>query len=204
MSLFLNSKLSASINKALSFDDNLKNKLFSHSGKSMAIYIKGIDYYLLLDIGMVDVVASIANERCNYDASVSSSPMQFKRLLASNFDLSAASGVTIEISGDSDFAATVLYVMRNIEIDWYNIFSGKAQLPFFLASTAIDYSSKIFHYASGNASKNIVEYLQEEACLLPQQHQLDSFCDEVTRLRDDTQLIAAKISILAQQLDKDE
>jgi ubiquinone biosynthesis protein UbiJ len=193
--------LETAVNKYLSLDPEIASQLTSLHGRVIGIDLSGtgITLFFIPDQnGQLQVLSQYEGQP---DCLISAAPLNLLRSsIADNTDSTFSGDVHIE--GSSALAQEFTSLLKRIDIDWEeqlsrltgdilahqignNLRAGSSWLSRNLDSTGL----------------NVQEYLQEEARLLPGALELENFYQDVDRLRDDVERLAARIQRLKQKQD---
>ncbi|NNJ90507.1 MAG: sterol-binding protein, partial [Gammaproteobacteria bacterium] len=176
-------------------------QLTSLHGKVLGIDLSGtaITLFFIPDQnGQLQVLSQYEGQP---DCLISGAPLNLLRSSIANNTDSTFSG-DVHIEGSAALAQEFTSILKRIDIDWEeqlsritgdilahqignNLRAGSSWLSRNLDSTGL----------------NFQEYLQEEARVLPGALELENFYQDVDRLRDDVERLAARIQRLLQKQD---
>jgi ubiquinone biosynthesis protein UbiJ len=195
--------LEEACNAVLRMDPYTRSRLARLSGKSIALELRGLG----LRIGLlpqqdghlrVQVPASDA-----VDATLAGSPLD---LLAASDDAEASRQLfagQVQISGDSGLGQGFGRILAGLDIDW------EEQLSRVLGDVAAHDLGRVARAAARYgreqrtaAASTLGEYLSEEARLTPPAAELQAFCDDVDRLHEDSDRLAARLALLRQRIER--
>lgn len=103
----------------------------------------------------------------------------------------------VRIDGDTGLAQRFADALGALDIDWEEQLSRlTGDLAAHEIGRAVRAAGGEFRRLRENAGDSLSEYLTEEARLLPHPVEIEAFLDDVDRLRDDLERLAARIAIL--------
>lgn len=181
------------LNKALSLDPFIPDKLAPLLGKNIAIVVKplNIEFYMFFNATGINITATKPE---NIAAEIISSPIGFIKL--SWLPASKARSLfndEVVINGDLALGQEVKKLFDELDIDWEGYlaqFTGDivAHQIGNLWRRGRDFKNKI----SESFKTNVSEYIQYEANLLPPRSEIEDFYTDVDRLVDDVERIEIK------------
>lgn len=119
--------LENTFNHLLASDDQSKQRLVAHRGKSVGFHVKaagqGNGLTLIAVINSEGLNIRAGSDR-HADCSISGTPIALIRYLnATQVNPSTNHSLGIEIDGDLEFAREISSVFRSLDVDWEEIFS---------------------------------------------------------------------------------
>lgn len=106
-------------------------------------------------------------------------------------------GGAVEIRGDTEIGQAFQDILAGVELDWEEQMSRLTGDVFAHQTGKLVRNGR--HYlglTQATVEQNLSEYLQEEARLLPAGIEMQHFLDDVDRLRNDTERLAARVTRL--------
>jgi ubiquinone biosynthesis protein UbiJ len=183
--------LTTAINKVLSLDPESADKLKKLDGKIIQFEISKPDFIIFLQFN--NTGAHLLHKHTEQvDITV-------KGTAANLIKLSQQAGLNlydsnVKIIGDMGLADEIRKILSQLELDWEG---GLAEYTGDEAAHHIGQIArsglKWLKTARENLHQDIKEYAQEEIRVLPTRLEMDHFTTEVTRLRNDTERMEARI-----------
>jgi len=106
----------------------------------------------------------------------------------------------IEINGDAETAQTFSRLLRQADLDWEELLSR------YIGDVAAHQIGSLARgfmrwgkNAAGRFGQDMAEYLVYESAMLPPRHEVESFLDEVDRLKSDVDRLAARLQRISTQ-----
>ena len=193
------------LNQLLGQDPETGRKLAALHGRTIRIDLRGTG--LVLNFvpgrdGRLQVLGGIEGEP---DCVLSGSPLDLVRAGDSSEGVKQLFSGRLTIEGDTQVAHRFSEALGGLDIDWEE---QLARLTGDIAAHEIGRGVRMLLREGariGSSSReNLSEYLTEEARLLPHRFELEEFIDEVDRLRDDSERLAARIALLERTRNGDE
>ncbi|WP_290652900.1 SCP2 sterol-binding domain-containing protein [Aquisalimonas sp.] len=111
-----------------------------------------------------------------------------------------AAGGRLRFDGDPAVAQQARRFFRELDLDWEEALAGYVgDAPAHRLGRAVRGISDWLRHSATAAGEGLAEYLTEEQRQLPSRLEVDAFLDDVDRLREDTDRLAARIKRLEQQ-----
>ena len=193
--------LEEAINRGIALDPVAADKLARLHGRVIAIEIAGpnLRFYLIPGPAQLQVLSQYEGEP---DCLMRGSPLALARM-----DASGEKGAEqlfsgrVEIEGDTELGHRFGAILSELDIDWeeqlsritgdviaHEIGNGVRAIA--------DFGRRTFD-ALG---KDVKEYMQEEARLLPEGQEIQEFLNSVDTLRDDVERMEARVSRLGEEI----
>ncbi len=193
--------LQQAINKAMALDDSMSAKLRLLEGKIIQIIIVPlrVHFFIAFSAGEIVLKEQVSSSP---DTVIESSPLGLIRL--SLLPVSKARSLfhdEIKLSGDIELGQQVKKLFDNFDMDWEGHlahFTGDVvayQLGSFLRR-----GRAFTHDISRSLCLNVTDYLHEELRAFPPEEEINDFYDDVDKLKDDTERLAAQINNLSTAL----
>jgi ubiquinone biosynthesis protein UbiJ len=194
--------LETAVNKYLSLDPEISNQLIPLHGKVIGIEFSGAGIRLFFIPDQKGRLQLLSQYEGQPDCFISGSPLSLLRSSISDNTDSTFSG-DVQIKGSSALAQEFTSILKRIDIDWEEQLSHVT--GDIVAHQVGNSFRNTFSWLNRNLDStvlNLQEYLQEEARLLPGALELENFYQEVDRLRDDAERLAARMRRLQQKQDR--
>lgn len=181
-------------NQLLKRDPVTLDKLSQLSGKVIAIECSfpELTLYLLPNADGIQIQSVLNN---NPDATLSGSLTDFIQLLTAEDKSTAMFGKTINISGDSSLATRFQEIMADARIDWEAMLGDIiGDLPAHQLALYLAWKANWYKNTGSSFMHSFDEYVKEEARLVPTRPEADAFYQEIERLQERADRLAAKIA----------
>lgn len=189
------------INGLIRLDANSATRLANYHGRVIAIEILGIGltlYFVPQHDGQLQLLGSIEGKP---DCILSGAPLDLMRSGDSSQGAAQLFAGRVSIHGDSELAHRFGEILGGLDIDW------EEQLSRLVGDVAAHevgvHARRLGRWASASGqtlSRDLAEYLTEEARLLPTRYECEEFLAGVDQLRDDAERLAARIARLQKRL----
>jgi len=189
--------LERGLNQVIGQDPEARRKLAGLHGRVIRIDLRGAGVTLNFvpgHDGRLQVLGSVEGEP---DCVLSGSPLDLMRAGDSSEGARQLFSGRVTIEGDSHTAHRFSESLAGLDVDW------EEQLSRLTGDIAAHEIGRGVRLLLGEAARigrsgreNLSEYLTEEAQLLPHRFEVEEFLDEVDRLRDDCERLAARIALL--------
>ena len=189
-------QLSATLSKLPANDPELLAELSNLQDRCLAIKVLGLEQTIYIRIEL-DAVVLTQEPPANIDVQIEGAPMALLGLLFAKDAMQSAQSSGIKIQGDLRTARQFSETMANLEIDWEDIL---AQYVGDFPALQLGRAMKGFWgwrkrvHESWQAAAT--EYMQEEARSLPTRVEVERFLDDVDKLRDAVERLAARMARL--------
>jgi ubiquinone biosynthesis protein UbiJ len=189
-----NKTLSAAINHLLAAESWARDKLRPHAGKTVIIRVASLELSFVIEAGGLVATAG------NTDASL---PPTLEVTLAPASLMAALRGEesalkSAEIRGDAEFAAAVLFLVKNLrwdfEEDLSRVVGDIAAHRLVADATALLAWER---EARARLAASVGEYLTDEGEILAAPGSVNVFVAGVDRLRDDAARLEKRMQLLA-------
>jgi ubiquinone biosynthesis protein UbiJ len=181
------------LNTALAQDLETRQKLEQFNGRCIAINISDIGLIILAVFDQQKIKLSTSDDH-ESDLRITGSSLDLLKLGSDPDKLFSAA---IDIHGDVQFAKQLRDLLDGFDFDW------EQQLAKITGDTlAYPIAESLRNFASWaknshtSMQQNIAEYLKEEAQILPDQSQINSYLSDVDTLRADSDRIIARVERL--------
>jgi len=187
------------MNRALGLSPTTQNDLARLAGKKIKLEIRdiGLRCDLLIGTGKIHLL----EEQSDFtpDATICLTSWAAGKLAIDRFTAQTSRGLPsdIEISGDTDLARRFKSALDNMQIDWEEELAQRVGDVFAQPiTTNLRNLANWFRSTAETATQDIAEFLQHESRQLPLNDEAERFANDVDRLRDDTERLAARIEQL--------
>lgn len=194
----LEAAVATALNNYLRLDPVALQQLAHFNDKVIAIELQGtgLTFYLLPSRDRIDVMTAYAGEP---DTIISGTPLSLAELGFGDAHRTLFSG-DVTIRGDVETGQAFKRLLDKMEIDWEEHLSRltgdiAAHHLGDLVRGIRSWGKQALH-TLGN---NLAEYLQQESHALATDQDVAEFSNAVDRLRDDSERLQARISLLQQQ-----
>jgi len=191
--------LCGAIESALNFylrqDRQALDKCRALEGKVIAIdfVVPGALFYFLPHASGVQVLSHYEGQA---DTRLTGSPLGFARLTLDDREDALFTGA-VRIEGDTETGQKFQDLLAGTDWDW------EEQLSRLTGDVIAHQIGTLYRRAQHLASdsrrtleRDISEYLQEEACLLPTRDEVESFLEQIDLIRSDTDRLSARMQRL--------
>ena len=190
------STLEKAINSYIQLDEASKNNLEMLSGKVLKLTLSGLDctFFMVFSEKEIFLQTDCSGQP---DLEIAGPPLVLLRLFSDGENSDALFSDEIKISGDLVFAQRMKTFFAGIKIDWTYYWSK------IVGDVAANETER---FLLGNMERakslvsrlrgNMVEYVQEEAELLPSKNLAEDFFSSVDRFRDDVARLDQRIARL--------
>lgn len=186
----------AAINRYLSLDPSVFERLEAMEGKVIAIHIQGINQRLYLFPGG-DGMMVLADYDGEADTEISGSPFALARLGMAPNPADVLFSGDVQIMGDTRLGTQFKKILAGIAIDWEEL---AAQ---FMGDIAAHKVGNVFRgvqrwmrRSASHGAEDMGDYIKEEAGLSPSASEQDAFMRGVDALRDRSERLHARIERL--------
>ncbi|KAA6187427.1 sterol-binding protein [Thiohalocapsa marina] len=185
------------VNAVLGLDPEGAARLAAIQGRVLRLELAGFGTRVCVVPGKATLML-YGNYQAEPDCTVRGSAAALLGMaLAEHREDSVFSG-DVEISGDNALAQTLGEILQGLDIDWQELLSKAVGdvVAEGIARQARD-ADRWARRSADTLTRNLGEWLQEEARMLPARDELQGFLDAVDTLRDDTERLAARVDRLA-------
>ncbi len=195
--------LETAINQHIASDPGAKAKLAKLHGKIIAIEILGMGQTIYLAPGP-DLTQLLASYEGEADCILKATPFTLAHLRQPLSEGKTALPEDMQVSGDTELAAEFCTILRQIKVDW------EAYLTPYTGSLiagelgkAIDFAAYWRDHMISTLNQEVREFLQEDASMLPERHEIASFGNGVLQVEQRVEQLAARIEKLQKQKGSD-
>jgi ubiquinone biosynthesis protein UbiJ len=188
--------LEALLNRAVRLDPEARRRLQPLHGRVIKLELIGLDLhlYLIPDPGGIQLLSELEGEP---DCTLRGTPLDLAGMRDSRESADQLFSGAVQVEGDSGVAHQFGELLASLDIDWEEQLSHLtgdviAHEVGNLTRGFMHWGSRLTH----TFGLNLQEYLQEELRLLPGRYELESFLDDVDRLRDDAERLSARVARL--------
>jgi len=193
--------LEQSLNRVIGLDPLAGGRLARLHGRVVRIELGGGAVQLNFvpgHDGRLQILGGIEGEP---DCTLAGSPMDLMRASDKSKGAAQLFAGNVRIDGDTRIAQSFSETLAGLDIDWEEQLS---RLTGDIAAHEIGRGARaVLHEGTriGRSMRdNLSEYLTEEARLLPHRFEIEDFLSDVDGLRDDSERLAARISLLERRL----
>lgn len=190
--------LETALNRVLALDPESAPRLARLEGKVIALDLQGLNLSLYLFPGPGGVLVQ-SDYVGQADVTLRGTPLGLTRL-----SREGKPGPGAEVLGDTHVGREFNELIKRLDIDW------EEQLSRLVGDAAAHQTGRLVRGLTAwgrssldTLSRNLGEYLTRETRDLPPRQSLESFLDEVDRLRDDVERLEVRLSRLQSRLDTD-
>jgi len=192
--------LETAFNRYIELDPDGRKQLNRLAGKVISINITGLDQKLFIIPG-TNSVHIMSHYDGDVDTQLKGAPFSLLRMsLGKNSEQQLFSG-DVEISGDTETGQHFNRILNELDIDWEEHLSHITgdviahQLGYGFRQL-MDWGTK----AEDSIFKDTAEYLEEESQLVTTPYEINDFNQNVDKLRNDAERLAARITRLHDKL----
>lgn len=191
--------LEAAANRYIALDPEGASRIAGLHGRVILIEVVGFGTRLFVIPGTkgIQLYGDYAGEP---DCVLRGTPLALARMGVSRQKEDQFFSGEVQIGGDTHLAQAFGDLVGGLEVDW------EEQLSRFvgdgLAHEVGSQARSVGRWGRRTGeilSEDVKEYLQEEARLLPSRYEIQAFLDDVDRLRDDQERLAARIERLVKK-----
>jgi ubiquinone biosynthesis protein UbiJ len=189
--------LEAALNGYLGLDPVARERLAALHGRAVGMEVLGLGLTLYFIADQAGILQVYGRHEGEPDCWLRGAPLDLLRAGDRTAGADQLFGRRVVIEGDSALAQRFGAILAGVDIDWEEHLSrivgdvaahevGQA------ARAAQDFGTR----TGRTAERNLREYLQEEARLLPTRYEVKELLDAVDVLRDDVERLAARVDRL--------
>lgn len=193
---FVQSTLQTLINRYLSLDKEIEQKLKPLRGKILEIHIRKTPFHygFLFAKNNIEIIAP---EKITADASISGDLPTFLKLFRSS---SLANMSKLTITGDQAFSENAYHVLHDLDIDWEELLSHyTGDIIAHRVGQCVQGFQKWFQRGTDSFKTSLTEYLQEELRYFPSAAEIDDFMNEVDELQHSLERLTTRLSPYLQE-----
>jgi ubiquinone biosynthesis protein UbiJ len=200
----ISSTLAAALESALNLYVGQDPQALRHcaelEGKSIEIDIEGVGISLFLFPGS-DGVRVLSHYEGSVDTRLTGSPIGLARLALGSRENTLFEGA-VEIRGDTETGQAFQDILARTDWDWEEQLSRvTGDVVAHQAGRLVRGAKRLVDDSRATLEKDVSEYLQEEARMLPTRYELDCFLEDVDQLRSDVDRLNARVARLQHLLD---
>ena len=199
---FASASLETAIDAVLGLDPAAREALAALHGKVVGIEVRGlgITFFLAPDeAGRLQVLAEHAGEP---DCWLRGAPIDLARTGGGPAGARQLFSGHVQVEGDSALAHRFGTILAGLDVDWEEQLSRlTGDLVAHEVGNAARAAAALGRRTGQTVERNLREYVQEEARLVPTRYELEEFLAQVDRLRDDVERLAARLDRLAARAD---
>jgi ubiquinone biosynthesis protein UbiJ len=185
------------INAVIGLDPAAAGRLARLHGQVIAIHLTGIGLELNFVPGVDGRLQLLGRTEGEPDCRLSGSPLDLMRSGDKHHGPAQLFAGRVRIDGNVELAQAFGEIVGGLDIDWEEQLAQLTGDVFaHEIGTATRKAARWGRRSSAVLSQNLAEYLTEEARLVPHRFELDSFLDDVDRLRDDLARLEARVQRL--------
>ncbi len=190
--------LETAIDAVLGLDPAAREALAALHGKVVGVEVRGLGlaFFLAPDAaGRLQVLAAHEGEP---DCWLRGTPIDLARTGGGPAGARQLFSGQVRIEGDSALAHRFGTILAGLDVDWEEQLSRlTGDLVAHEVGSAARAAAALGRSASLAVERNLREYVQEEARLVPTRYEIEEFLAAVDRLRDDVERLAARVDRLA-------
>lgn len=196
MKQFLQSTLQVLINRYISLDMEIEQKLKPLRGKILEMQIQKTPFHygFLFTKNTIEVISA---DKITADATIRGDFFTFLKLFKS-FSVSDFS--QLSITGDQTFSENAYHLLQDLDIDWEELLSHyTGDVIAHKMGQCVQGFKKWFQRGAKSFETSLTEYLQEELRYFPSAAEMNDFMDEVDELKHDLDRLSLRVSSYLQE-----
>lgn len=189
------------LNGIIAMDPDASTKLERVSGRRVRVHLTAPEVVLELAFTTAGVtVSSGGTEEVAPDLTISGRLDDMIGLLRD----SGGGSSGLRFDGDPTVAQRLQGFFRELDVDWEEgLAHYLGDIPAHQVGRTLRGLGEWLRHGAASARDSLVEYLTEEQGALPTRAELEDFLADVDRLREDTDRLAARLSLLEQRRSRD-
>lgn len=191
MVYFLQATLQTLINRYISLDKEIEQKLKPLRGKILEINIQKTPFHygFLFTKNAIEIISA---DKIAADAVISGDLFTFLKL----FKSSSLSNISkLNITGDQVFSETAYHVLHDLDIDWEEVLSHyTGDVVAHTVGQCVEGLQKWFNRGAHSFKVSLTEYVQEELRYFPSVAEMNDFMDEVDELKHDLDRLSLRLA----------
>lgn len=192
--------LNRAVNAYLKADPESPRRLKKLAGKTIAVELQpfALTFFCCFNENGVDIKQDVLEEA---HAKITGTPLRLLGVMLTRTHRQQFFEEDVVITGNAEIAQEVVTLFDQIQIDWeehLSRFIGDA--PAYHFGKLLNSAGNWFCHADDTLSKNMDEYLHEEAKIAPPIPEVEDFCEDVDQLRMSSDRLEAKIHQLQTEL----
>ncbi|MCD6045266.1 MAG: hypothetical protein K0R48_429 [Gammaproteobacteria bacterium] len=191
MVYFFQATLQTLINRYISLDKEVEQKLKPLRGKILEINIQKTPFHygFLFTKNNIEVIAA---DKIAADAVISGDLLTFLKLFKSS---SLSNMSKLNITGDQVFSENAYHLLHDLDIDWEEILSHyTGDVVAHTVGRCVEGLQKWFNRGIHSFKVSLTEYVQEELRYFPSAAEVNDFMDEVDTLRHDVDRLSVRLT----------
>jgi ubiquinone biosynthesis accessory factor UbiJ len=190
------SALKTALNTLLQLDPASTQRLRKLQGKIVSVEL--LPFHYTLQIIVNDDSVHIQEEVIlESDITIRGTPLQMTALAFNQHRKQQFFAEDVIIEGDATLAQDVLHLFNQLQIDWEELLSNVVgDVPAYHIGRVIHRAGKWLRDAEQSLTKNVDEYVHEEAQWFPTREALQDLFDDIDTLRMDIDRVEARIGKL--------
>lgn len=188
--------ITASINAALRLDPDSLDRVTAMAGKCIAIELQGLGLQIFIEPTTNGLLLK-TSYHLPPTVTLSGTPFNLLRMLTTPADSSPLLAGDVRIHGDIELSRQLKTLIQELDLDWEELLSRYLGdiLAYQIGKGIRDFKCWS-EQAIETLSRDLAEYLREEAQLLPDRSKITAFLDAVDHLRADLDRLEARIQRL--------
>ena len=183
-------------NRILAMDPDAKNAVAGLAGKKLAVELTSHNLVITV-IPATNGISLVTDSNEDPDVIIKGTPVNLIGFLATSGPNGEGFNGKLEITGDVNLAQRFQAIGKNLDLDLEEHLSHWTGDLFARKLGNLARTTRRFASESGaTLAQDISEYLRYERDFLPDQFEVDTYVDEVDRLRDDTERLKLRIDRL--------
>lgn len=188
------------INQALKLDPGSSKKLGLLDGKIFRIDLDGPDLQFFI-LPSENTLTLMGHYESIATTQVRGYPSDFVELLTADDAGSALINGNITLQGDSASLLELQAILYNLDLDWEaELAAVVGDIPAHQIGKVVRNGLQWGKQTHNSLMRQTEEYIHEEGRLLPPRAEIEDFFTNVSKLKDDTDRLAAKITKLGKKL----
>jgi ubiquinone biosynthesis protein UbiJ len=189
--------LEAALNGYLGLDPVTRERLAALHGRTVGVEIVGLGLALFFTPTEAGELLIQARHEGAPDCWLRGTPLDLLRAGDAAAGADQLFSRRVRVEGDSALAQRFGAILADIDVDWEEQLSRIVGDPVAHEVGSAARAALAFGERTGRtAQRNLTEYLQEEARLLPTRYEVKEVLDAIDVLRDDVERLAARVERL--------
>lgn len=191
------SALQIAINKALSLDESMPEKLLALAGKRVELVISPLDVHFF--IHFTPTKLELLTESLEpVDTVIESSPLGLIRLsFLPASQVRSLFNDQIKISGDVELGQRIKKLFDEIKIDWEgHLANFTGDVVAYQIGSLLRKGMAVKEQLESSLKQSMTEYLQEELQLFPSREEVDDFFKDIDELGLRVERLKAQVELL--------
>ncbi len=190
--------LEQGLNHAIALDPEGAARLAPLQGRIICLELSGFGSRIIVvpGTGQLQVFGDYAAEP---DCTLRGTPIGFAHMMLAEHREDTLFSGEVSVEGNTEIAHAFGDVIKGLEIDWEEQLSRLLGDPI-AHQIGTRLQSDWGRRSATTLTRDLSEYLQEEGRLVPTDYEVQGFLDQVDRLRDDTERLAARVERLGRKV----